>query len=85
VNYTSAGFGEAYVAVADANADGKPDLIVAASCNDSACDNNGTVSFLAGNGDGTLRPALSYDSGGPYATFVAAADLNGMRSRTSSW
>jgi hypothetical protein len=77
VNYTSAGFVLAYVAVADVNADGKPDLIVAASCNDNACDNNGTVGFLAGNGDGTFRPALSYDSGGPYANFVAIADVNG--------
>jgi hypothetical protein len=77
VNYTAVGFGSPWVTVADVDGDGKPDLIVSASCNDSACDNNGTVSVLSGNGDGTFRSAVSYDSGGPYATFVATADVNG--------
>ncbi|HEY2820929.1 MAG TPA: FG-GAP-like repeat-containing protein [Candidatus Acidoferrum sp.] len=77
VTYTSAGFGAAFVAVADLDGDGKPDLVVAASCDDAVCDNKGTVSFLTGNGDGTFRAPVSYSSGAPFAEFVAAADLNG--------
>lgn len=58
------------VAVADLNADGKPDLVVA---------NQGTntVAVLLGNGDGTFQPPLTYDPGGVHPSSVAVADLDG--------
>jgi hypothetical protein len=77
VTYTSVGFGTAFVGTTDVDGDGKIDLVVAASCDDAACNNKGTVSFLAGYGDGTFRSPVSYSSGGSFASFVAAADLNG--------
>jgi hypothetical protein len=57
------------VVIADLNADGKPDLIVADRYDD-------TVNVLLGNGDGTFQPPVSY----PVDTWpvaVAVADLNG--------
>ena len=57
------------VAVADANGDGRPDLIVA---------NRGssTVSVLLGNGNGTFGPQQTYQTGGS-PTSIAVGDLNG--------
>jgi hypothetical protein len=52
VNYT-AGRAPGSVAVADLNNDGKLDLIVANSVDDS-------VSILLGNGDGTFQPAMNF-------------------------
>jgi hypothetical protein len=64
------------IAVADVNGDGNPDLLVANQCgNSSNC--SGTVSVLLGNGDGTFRAAMTYDSGGYYATSLTASDVNG--------
>ena len=66
------------IAVADANGDGKLDLIVANTC--AYCGGNGLVAVLFGNGDGTFQAAVSYDSGGISGTkpsSVAVADLNG--------
>src|SRR6185436_7311523 len=57
------------LAVGDFNGDGKADVAVAnfASSN---------ISVLLGNGDGSLRPALSYTAGAkPH--FVGVGDLNG--------
>jgi hypothetical protein len=63
VVYSSKGdFGNA-VAVADLNADGKEDVVVANGYN-VAVPGNAGVGVLLGNGDGTLRPAVNYDSGG---------------------
>src|SRR6266446_6230965 len=59
------------VTVADVNGDGNPDLVVANGSNP------GTVGVLLGNGDGTFRPAITYDSGGSLPFWVAVADVNG--------
>jgi hypothetical protein len=56
------------VAVADVNADGKPDLVVT----------NGSYNNLAvllGNGDGTFQPAVTYTTASVYS--IAIADVNG--------
>jgi hypothetical protein len=58
-----------FVAIADFNRDGKPDLAVA---NQLAS----TVSVLLGNGDGTFGAQVSYRAG-IGANSVAVADLNG--------
>jgi FG-GAP-like repeat len=57
------------LAVGDLNGDGRLDLVVANSADD-------TVSVLLGNGDGTVQPQRAYASGlAPSA--VAVADVNG--------
>jgi len=76
VRYSSGGFHPASVAVADANGDGKPDLIVANQLGCNSCA-SGTVSVLLGKGDGTFQAAVSYGSGGDPADSVVAADVNG--------
>src|SRR5208283_3811834 len=74
VTYSSGGgFRAPSIAVADLNGDGKPDLAVANDC--GGCD--GSVAVLLGNGDGTFRPAVLYDSGGDLTLEVAIADVNG--------
>jgi len=78
VDYDSGGYGAISVAVADVNADGKPDLVVANNCgNSSGCKSEGTLGVLLDNGDGTFQTAVTYDSGGYGATSVAIADVNG--------
>jgi hypothetical protein len=76
VNYTSGGYEPDSVAVRDVNGDGNPDLVVASRC-DNIGNCNGVVSVLLGNGDGTFRPVVTYDSGGYEAQSVAVADVNG--------
>ena len=64
------------LAAADVNGDGKPDVVVATVCVQVAgC--HSFVSVLLGNGDGTLQPAVSYDSGGTLALSITVADVNG--------
>jgi FG-GAP-like repeat len=59
VAYDSGGYGTGSVAVADVNDDGKRDLLVANECatpfSSGACDSNGSVGVLLGNGDGTSK------------------------------
>jgi FG-GAP-like repeat/FG-GAP repeat len=55
--------------VADLNHDGKLDVVVADTV-------SGTVSVLLGNGDGTLRPQVSYATGMAPSS-VAVGDVNG--------
>src|SRR5580700_5065840 len=52
VTYNSGGTLANFVAVADVNGDGKPDLLVANF-------QSSTVSVLLGNGDGTFQAAVS--------------------------
>jgi hypothetical protein len=80
VSYTSGGYSNQSVAVADVNGDGVPDLLTANNCA-TICDKNaglpGSVGVLLGNGDGTFSAAVAFASGSYEATSVAAADLNG--------
>jgi len=75
VNYSSGGSDPTSVVVADVNGDGKPDLLVANYYVNGAPD--GSVGVLLGNGYGTFRTVVAYDSGGPGAVSVAVADVNG--------
>ncbi|MGO4882287.1 MAG: FG-GAP repeat domain-containing protein [Bryobacteraceae bacterium] len=67
-----AGFYPAYVAAADFNGDGKPDLVIVSGGGTLP----GTFSFLEGNGDGTFEsPVASGFS--MLASPMNVADLNG--------
>jgi Bacterial Ig-like domain (group 3)/FG-GAP-like repeat len=77
VTYDSGGFTALSVAVADVNGDGKPDVVVANWCPDSACTATSTVGVLLGNGDGTLQPVVTYPSGGFNTNSVVIGDVNG--------
>ena len=77
IAYDSGGRGGSYsVQVADVNLDGKPDLMVANSCG-STCSTDGAAGVLIGNGDGTFKSVIAYDSGAAYAESLAVADVNG--------
>jgi hypothetical protein len=77
VSYGSGGYLASGIAIADVNADGHPDLLVANFCRVvNGCD-IGNVAVLLGNGDGTFQPARTYASGDPEPAAVAVADLNG--------
>jgi hypothetical protein len=77
VSYGSGGWRSWSVAVADVNADGKLDLLVANFCSPSGCVGDGVVGVLLGNGNGTFKTAVTYDSGGILATSIAVGDVNG--------
>jgi len=77
VLYDSGGDEASSVAVADINRDGVVDVVLANYSSDSANRANGSVAVLLGNGDGTFRPAVTYDSGGYGAASVLIADVNG--------
>jgi hypothetical protein len=62
--------GPDWVAVADVNGDGRPDLVVT---NDST---RGFVGVLLGNGNGTFGSAVNYPVG-RYPRSVVVADVNG--------
>lgn len=74
--YDSGGHEAYFVAIADVNRDGKPDLVVANTCGDGSC-TNGTISIFLGNGDGTFQPATTFSSGADGTFTVAIADMNG--------
>ena len=80
VTYNSGGVGAKSVVVADVNADGKLDLVVANLCatiNNCPGTVNGSVGVLLGNGNGTFQTAVAYDPGGTVSRSVRAADVNG--------
>ena len=62
------------VTVADFNNDGKPDIAVV-DFGDPSVGDNGGVSILIGNGDGTFQPAISLTVG-KNPTRIAAGDFN---------
>jgi Big-like domain-containing protein/VCBS repeat protein/FG-GAP repeat protein len=93
VNYGTRGYVPTSVALGDLNGDGILDIVVANECViGDTCpgpDNGGYVCFseeycahgalgvLLGNGDGTFRPAVTYETSGYLSTSVAMGDLNG--------
>ena len=76
VPYDSGGYFAVSIAVADLNADGEPDIIVANCTDFNNCSNTGSVDVLLGNGDGTFQKATPY-SAGYQALGVTVADVNG--------
>ncbi len=77
VNYDPGAWNSYSVTIADVNADGKADLLVASQCNNNNSCTNGTASVLLGNGDGTFQAGVSYNSGGSNAFSILSADVNG--------
>src|SRR5277367_2143652 len=75
VSYGTGGYHASAITVADVNADGKLDLVIAQCANAGSCD--GVVGVLLGNGNGTFQTAVIYNTGGYVATAVAVADVNG--------
>jgi hypothetical protein len=74
VTYDS-GAGTQSIAVADVDADGIADLVVASDC--GGADSCGSaVAVFHGNGDGSFRTPVFYASAMGGATSVAAADIN---------
>ena len=78
LSYNSGGTSAVSVAVADINGDQKADVLVANyyDRNDDSLDGS-VASVLLGNGDGTLRPAISYASGGFGASSLILTDIDG--------
>ena len=75
VNYR-VGAGPNYIAAADLNRDGKPDLVTANGDFVDGPPARGNVSVLLGGAGGSFQNAVDYDAGGlPLA--VAIGDLNG--------
>jgi hypothetical protein len=65
------------LAVADLNGDGMPDVVVTNSCSpDDGCLQS-SVGVLLGNGDGTFRPVMSFDTEAMMPRTVVVADWNG--------
>jgi hypothetical protein len=79
VTFDPGGYQASSVAVADVNGDGNVDVVVTncGSCyGPPTLGYAGSVGVLLGNGDGTLQPAVTYDSGGEVPVFIAIADVN---------
>jgi hypothetical protein len=77
--YGSGGYGAGSIAIADANGDGKLDLLVANETSTNRTTGDVMAGILLGNGDGTFQKAERYGSGG-YNTgggAIAAADVSG--------
>jgi uncharacterized protein (TIGR03437 family) len=63
-------FGPQWIAVADLNGDGKPDLAIAHCCGET------DTTFMFGNGDGTFQPELEFTASSSPSTLLVT-DLNG--------
>lgn len=78
VTYSSGGFLPSSVALSDVNGDGKVDVLVTSYCLVSnPCPGEGVLGVLLGNGNGTFQAAVTYDTGGIEAKWLAVADVNG--------
>jgi hypothetical protein len=78
VTYNAGAFATEFVAVADVNGDGKPDLVIAIqNAPNGSTQSDGLVGVLLGNGNGTFQAPVTYDSGGNSPFSLAVADLNG--------
>ena len=75
VSYPSGGTYGAFVAVADVNADGKLDAIVANSFA-TGSNSSGSIAVLFGNGNGTFGSPVTY-AVGRYPSSIAVGDVNG--------
>ena len=64
------------VAIGDLNGDHHADLAIAIECL-NGCQNNGGVSVLLNQGNGTFQAPVTYDTGAHSASFVAIGDVNG--------
>jgi Big-like domain-containing protein/VCBS repeat protein/FG-GAP repeat protein len=76
VLYDSGGLYPGWLAVADVNGDGIPDLIV---LNAYVPGNqaSGSVGVMLGYGNGTFHPVVTYAAGGANVSGIAVGDLNG--------
>jgi hypothetical protein len=72
---SSGATGPDFVALADVNSDGKPDIVVINLIGGNSLTKQASV--LIGNGDGTFQPAVGYSTGGQIPVSVAVADVNG--------
>ncbi len=78
VVYSSSGYNSYSVALADLTGNGKLDIVLTNTYGKNGeSEEDGSVSVLLGNGDGTFLPAVDYDSGGYIAASVAIGDVNG--------
>jgi FG-GAP repeat. len=76
-SYLSGAVTATSLSIADVNADGRPDLVVANSVGVAGGCYGGCIGILLGIGDGTFHPAVLYGAGPQSAYAVAVADLNG--------
>jgi hypothetical protein len=73
--YESGGLAANFVAVADVDGDGQPDVLVS---NQRVCDKcRGSLGVLLARGDGTLLPVQTYETGLFSPGFIVTADFNG--------
>jgi hypothetical protein len=79
VSYDSGGSNARWIAVADVNGDGYPDIIVTNGCASECQSTGGLVSVLLNNGEGSFLPATNYSAGSGLGSpeSVAVGDFNG--------